>query len=193
NSAGTRVFVSNFVSRSITAVDISSPTAPVVIGTALSSALPVAGSIEETAQVGAELFFTGRGPQGRMSSESWGGCVVCHPQGRSDNVTWMFDAGPRQTIPLDGTFNKANPADQRILNWSAVRDENQDFELNTRGVFGGRGLIDDDRLFLAFAGEKENGDSSEIEQFQQVTGVVGTTNDLTGEALPNVPRGRRDF
>src|SRR5205807_1425521 len=33
----------------------------------------------------------------------------------------------------------------RILNWSAVRDEVQDFELNTRGVFGGEGLIRDGR------------------------------------------------
>jgi hypothetical protein len=85
---------------------------------------------------------------------------------------------------------------QRILNWSAVRDENQDFELNTRGVFGGRGLIDDDRLFLAFGGA--NGatptDSTAIQQFHQFTGAVSTTNDLTGGTnLPALPAGRRDF
>ena len=79
----------------------------------------------------------------------------------------MFDAGPRQTIPLDGMFNKLASHDQRILNWSAVRDENQDFELNTRGVFGGRGLIDDDRLFLAVGGASgaTPTDSAFIEQF----------------------------
>ena len=32
---------------------------------------------------------------------------------------------------------------QRVLNWSAVRDEIQDFELNIRGVSGGQGLIRD--------------------------------------------------
>src|SRR5206468_7141743 len=32
---------------------------------------------------------------------------------------------------------------QRVLNWSAVRDEVQDFELNIRGVSGGQGLIRD--------------------------------------------------
>ena len=32
---------------------------------------------------------------------------------------------------------------QRVLNWSAVRDEVQDFELNIRAVSGGRGLIRD--------------------------------------------------
>jgi YVTN family beta-propeller protein len=196
NESGTRAFVFNFISRSVTAVDITNPTAPAITWTALSSALPLAGSPQEAAHQGAELFYSGRGPNGRMSSEAWGGCVVCHPNGRSDNVTWMFDAGPRQTIPLDGMFNKKPPHDQRILNWSGVRDENQDFELNTRGVFGGRGLIDDDRLFLAIGGASDATptDSALLEQFQQVTGAVGTTNDLAaGAALPALAAGRRDF
>src|SRR5439155_27113713 len=30
---------------------------------------------------------------------------------------------------------------QRVLNWSAIRDEIQDFELNIRAVSGGQGLI----------------------------------------------------
>lgn len=198
NGLGTRAYVWNFVSRSVTTIDISNPTAPAIVATARASDLPAAGSLEETALRGAELFYTGRGPDERMSSESWGGCIVCHPNGRSDNVTWMFDAGPRQTVPLDGMFNRLNPGDQRILNWSAVRDENQDFELNTRGVFGGRGLIDDDRLFLAIGGASgaTPTDSGLIEQFQQVTGTVGTTNDLAnGAALPSLGGFtlRRDF
>jgi YVTN family beta-propeller protein len=196
NSTGTRAFVSNYTSRSIAAVDISNATAPAIIGTALSTALPAAGSIDATSLQGAQLFFSGRGPNGRMSAKGWGGCIVCHPNGRSDNVTWMFDAGPRQTIPLDGTFNKQNPSDQRILNWSAVRDEVHDFELNTRGIFGGQGLIDDDRLFYAIGGTSgaTPTDSALIEQFQQFTGVVGTTNDLAnGVALPALPGGLRDF
>src|SRR5262249_55122735 len=129
------------------------------------------------------------------SQESWGGCIVCHPNGRADSITWMFDAGPRQTIPLDGMFNRANPSDQRILNWSAVRDENHDFELNTRGVFGGRGLIDDDRLFLAIGGTSGGPpiDSTLIEQFQQFTFVSGKSNDFTGTALPALTAPRRDF
>ncbi|HET6202588.1 MAG TPA: hypothetical protein VFI25_07270 [Planctomycetota bacterium] len=196
NSNGSRAYVFNFISRSVTAIDISTPTAPTIVGTALASALPEPGSPEESAHLGAELFTSGRGPNGRMSSEAWGACVVCHPGGRTDNVTWMFDAGPRQTIPLDGMFNKKAPHDQRILNWSGVRDENQDFELNTRGVFGGRGLIDDDRLFLAIGGASgaTPTDTGLVEQFQQVTGTVGTANDLAGgAALPTIGAGRRDF
>jgi YVTN family beta-propeller protein len=197
NAAGTRAYVSNFVTRSVTVLDISNGTAPVIAGTAQSAPLPVVGTQAATVQLGAELFFTGRGPQTRMSQEGWGGCIVCHPNGRADGVTWMFDAGPRQTIPLDGMFSKANPADQRILNWSAVRDENHDFELNTRGVFNGRGLIDDDRLFLAIGGASGAApvDSGLIEQFQQATGAVTRTNDLfNGATLPQLASSpRRDF
>ncbi len=198
NGGGTRAYVSNFISRSVSVVDISMPTAPAIVGTALSTAVPPPGSLAGIALRGGELFYAGRGPQERMSSEAWGGCIVCHPNGRSDNVTWMFDAGPRQTIPLDGMFSRpfGMPHDQRILNWSAVREENQDFELNTRGVFGGRGLIDDDRLFLAIGGTAGAvpTDTGQIAQFQQFTGVVGTNNDLAGGApLPMLPGGRRDF
>src|SRR5262245_38280635 len=192
---GNRAYVFNFVSRSVTQIDISSPTAPTIEDTVRVSDLPVPGTLEATALLGAELFFTGRGPEGRMSAASWGGCIVCHPSGRTDNVTWHFDAGPRQTIPLDGMFDKNNFHDQRVLNWSAVRDENQDFELNTRGVFGGRGLIDDDRLLLAIAGASGTTptDTGRIEQFQQFTRAVTATNDLAGgAALPSVTT-RRDF
>jgi|GEM_PF-3579347 len=222
---GTRAYVSNFVSRSISVLDISNPTNPAIVGSALSTPPPRPGSVEEFTQLGAELFFTGRGPQGRMSSESWGACVLCHPNGRSDGVTWMFDAGPRQTIPLDATFDPKrvrhgfgprflhwarggtdiNGLDlnrlslgrlpQRILNWSAVRDEVQDFELNTRGVFGGRGLLKDDRLFLAVGGVSgpTPTDIEGIAQFEQFTGTVSTTNDLAGGAtFPGSTFGR-DF
>jgi YVTN family beta-propeller protein len=195
SNSGARVYVFNFVSRSISVVDITNPTAPVITSTVLASKVPKPNSKESIVQLGAELFFTGRGPGERMSSESWGACIVCHPNGRADGVTWMFDAGPRQTINLDGMFDpkKKRTVPQRALNWSAVRDENHDFELNTRGVFGGRGLIDDDRLFFAIGGESAGGDVDAINQFQQFTGVVGSTNDFSGDPLPPLPGGRRDF
>jgi hypothetical protein len=60
-------------------------------------------------------------------------------------VTWLFAAGPRQTIPLDGMFAKdTNAGDQRPLNWSAVRGSNTDFNNNSRGVQGGCGFASDD-------------------------------------------------
>ncbi len=84
-------------------------------------------------------FFTSRP---FWSDRGWGGCASCHPDGHTDSVTWSFEAGPRQTIDLAGTFSNIDGlADQRLLNWTPVRDENPDFELNTRGIFGGRGFI----------------------------------------------------
>ena len=194
NAAGTRAFVTNFVSRSVATVDITSPTDPTILSSVPTTKLPKKKSIEGIAHDGAALFFSSRGPQGRLSSEGWGSCGSCHPDGLTDNVTWMFDAGPRQTIPLDGTFNHVDPGDHRALNWSAVRDEVQDFELNTRNVSGGRGLIDDDRLVLAFGGTNAGVDVPTIEQFQQVTGAVGGTNDLfKDKKLPAKKTARRDF
>src|SRR5262249_41376779 len=84
-------------------------------------------------------FFTSRP---FWSDRGWANCGACHPDGRTDQVTSSFEAGPRQTVSLDGTFSNVDGlGDQRALNWTAVRDENPDFELNTRGVSGGRGFI----------------------------------------------------
>jgi hypothetical protein len=188
---GQHAFVLGFVSRSVSVVDLATGT---VVDSESSSAQPPVGSEDEKINLGKELFHSSRGPDGRMSQESWGTCSICHPNGLSDSLTWMFDAGPRQTIPLDGMFDHANVADQRILNWSAVRDENQDFELNTRGVFNGRGLIDDDRLLFTWGGSSNGADLAEALEYQAATNVVGTSNDLAAQAvLPSLPDARRDF
>ena len=192
DSTGRRAFVHNFVSRSVSVVDVQ---ARVVVATAATTPSPAEGTPDATVQLGAELFFSGRGPQGRMSAASWGSCGACHPLGLSDGVTWAFDAGPRQTIPLDGMFNRFNGGDQRILNWSAVRDENQDFEQNTRGVSGGAGLVVDDRLVFVAGGVAGGStvDSSQVLQYQQARNEFSTTNDLAGSSLPALVAGRRDF
>jgi hypothetical protein len=155
-----------------------------VVATARSSALPATGTPAATVHLGAELFFTGPRTGGRMARESWGTCILCHPDGLTDNTTWMFDTGPRQTIPLDGMFDRNNTHNQRVLNWSAVRDENQDFELNTRGVFGGEGP---DRGRSARCSSWRHGrhvpnDSDAVLQYHQFLNTVTTTNVLAGDA-----------
>ncbi len=52
----------------------------------------------------------------------------------------MFPSGPRVSTPLNSTFAPSHD-NQRALNWSAIFDEVADFELNTRAVAGGSGLI----------------------------------------------------
>ena len=132
---GTRGYVVCPTTRDVIVMDLVGNT---VLQWVRSAELPGTGTVEETIRRGKIDFFTSRPP---WSNRGWGGCWSCHPDGRTDTVTWSFEAGPRQTICFDETFNHRDPEDQRALNWSPVRDEVQDFELNTRGIFGGRGFI----------------------------------------------------
>ncbi|MEO8601482.1 MAG: YncE family protein [bacterium] len=134
DAAGAYAYVTCPTTRDVVAIDLGQAK---VQGRARSSELPVDATAESVRR-GKIDFFTSRP---FWSDRGWGGCWSCHPDGRTDTVTWSFEAGPRQTVSLDGTFNNHDPDDQRLLNWSPVRDENQDFELNTRGIFGGRGFI----------------------------------------------------
>src|SRR4029077_6121426 len=81
---------------------------------------------------------------GRMSNNGWGSCAACHtPFATTDNVVWIFPAGPRRTIPQHTDFDQTDPTRSimRPLLWSANRDEQEDFENNIRAVSGGLGLI----------------------------------------------------
>ena len=137
NTAGSIAYVVCPTTRDVVVADLINNT---VVQHARSAELPTDPDLEQIRR-GQIDFFTSRP---FWSDRGWGGCASCHPDGRTDNVTWSFEAGPRQTISLDGTFDKLDLTDHRALNWSPVRDENQDFELNTRGIFGGRGFITTD-------------------------------------------------
>jgi hypothetical protein len=119
-----------------------------------SASLPTPGSLAAKIHIGKELYntsigvfdpATAGGPAivGRMSAAGWGSCASCHPNGLSDNVVWIFATGPRRTIPQHTDFDQTDPAraTQRALNWSAINDEEEDFELNIRNVSGGTGII----------------------------------------------------
>ena len=88
---------------------------------------------------GRHFFFTGRG---RWSNNAWSSCGSCHPDGLSDNMTWIFGAGPRQSTSMDGSFSHGQGTQkQRIFNWSGIIDEIHDFESNIRGTQGGKGVV----------------------------------------------------
>lgn len=169
NAADTRAYVMNLISRDVSVIDISGNDTSRYkeIARIPSAALPTEAFALQLLR-GKELFNTSVGPEGtndnalkpagRMSDFGWGSCYGCHPRGLTDGVTWMFGDGPRQTVsmestaahpqtPVIGTNVNANFAPtlpafhQRALNWSAVRDEIQDFELNIRAISGGQGLI----------------------------------------------------
>lgn len=141
NNNDQRAYVMNYISRDVTVLDITRFPEQ-TIATMRSSALPEAGSPEELVHVGKELYNTSVGEFvdsfGNMSDNGWQTCASCHPFGLTDNVVWIFGAGPRRTLSQHQDFLGGT---QRALNWSGIFDEQQDFELNIRGVSGGHGLL----------------------------------------------------
>lgn len=135
--------VVNDISRNVSAIDFNtqavagSLTAPAVAAT---TALPAKDSLDEKRLKGKKFFNTGLA-RWSLKGQGWGACQSCHGDGLTDNVTFYFARGPRQSTSLDGTFNSKDPTDQRILNWTGIFDGLTDFELNTRGVSGGVGAI----------------------------------------------------
>ena len=149
NSRDNRAYVMNEVSRDVTVLNLETNTVKSVVK---SAALPAAGTLEARVHIGKAIFHSSTdvilpelGPEGligqRLSSEGWSGCFSCHAFGTTDAAVWIFGAGPRRSVHLNGTFNPRNPEDQKVLNYSAIFDEVQDFEANIRGVSGGLGLI----------------------------------------------------
>jgi DNA-binding beta-propeller fold protein YncE len=162
---GKRAYTDNEINTSVTAINLE--TNAVLAQDIESSAPPAPGSIEHRRLLGKLAFFTALGlpdkldtngdgsfdiplrdiipiqHRGKASNNAWSGCSSCHDDGHSDNVTWIFETGPRQTIPLEGTFAHNDLTDQRILNWSGVRGSNTDFNNNARDIQGGNGFATD--------------------------------------------------
>jgi YVTN family beta-propeller protein len=156
---GRRGYANNEANYSVTAMDLDRNR--VLALDIPSSEPPAPGSLDHSVLVGKVAFFTALGIpdngifdipirklvprlfRGKQSKDAWSSCGSCHPDGLADGVTWFFGTGPRQTKPLDGTFAKDSPADQGLLNWSAVRGSNTDFNNNSRATQGGCGFASD--------------------------------------------------
>jgi YVTN family beta-propeller protein len=160
---GKRAYTNNELNTSVTAIDLEGNT--VLARDINSSTPPDPGTVQYRRLLGKLAFFTALGMPdklrtngtfdfalrdivplqhiGKASAGGWSSCASCHDDGHSDNVTWIFETGPRQTIPLEGTFARNNLQDQRILNWSGVRGSNTDFNNNARGIQGGKGFATD--------------------------------------------------
>ena len=135
NHAGSFAYVNCWVTRQLGVVDLSAQALAKTIESA-----PI-DTTEVDVNQGRRFYFTGRG---RWSKNAWSDCGSCHPDGLSDNITWSFNAGPRQTTSMDGTFSHHIgdvTQKQRVLNWTGIFDEIHDFERNTRGVSGGLGAV----------------------------------------------------
>ncbi|MBE2248197.1 MAG: hypothetical protein IAE78_01530 [Myxococcus sp.] len=132
------LYVNNWVDRSLTIVNLALQQVDALGDGIVSEPRPMAATPEGRVLAGKKFFYTGTG---RWADRQVNSCASCHPDGLTDNVTWVFAAGPRQSTALDGMHGKRTPGDQRVLNWTGIFDEMHDFELNTRGTAGGKGAI----------------------------------------------------
>ena len=144
DTEGQRAYVNCWITRRLAVVDLA---AQQMTQTFESAPLPTIAAETSVAR-GRRFYFTGRGrwsanvANGAKGGEGWSSCGSCHPDGLSDNITWSFASGPRQTTSQDGTFSHgAGPQKMRMLNWTGIFDEHHDFERNTRDVSGGLGAI----------------------------------------------------
>lgn len=144
DAAHQRAYVNCWITRGLAVVDLAAQS---IASTVESASLPT-DALAASVQRGKRFYFTGRGRwsnaggNGAKGGEGWSSCGSCHPDGLTDNITWQFAAGPRQTTSQDGTFSHGpGTQKQRILNWTGIFDEHHDFERNTRDVSGGLGAI----------------------------------------------------
>ena len=164
--AETNLYTVNEVARSISHIDLAEQT---TVAMDIESGTPAAGAAEQEVLRGHRFFNTGLG---RWSTNGWVSCAGCHPFGTTDNVTWSFPAGPRQTVDTSASFD-AGGGHQRILNWTSIFDEVHDFELNTRLVAGGTGAIVSDTTL------NDNGTANTAARIDFV-GAGGTANPVNG-------------
>lgn len=138
---GTRLFVQNFMDRTLGVVDL----APLVLfGELRTTALgaPESAGSEKLSNAvlrGKRLFYDARDP--RLARDSYLSCASCHADGKQDGRVWDFTGmgeGLRNTISLVG-----RAGGQGFLHWSANFDEVQDFEGQIRAFAGGTGLLSD--------------------------------------------------
>ena len=136
-------FVNNDVTMNVSALDFAKQ---IVAGSdandarvTQSGALPV--DMTKLAILRGKHFFNTGVGRWSLNGQAWGSCQSCHVDGLTDNVTWYFGRGPRQSTSLDGSYAKGDATDRRIFNWTAVFDEIADFEGNTRATSGGVGAL----------------------------------------------------
>lgn len=139
---GLTLYVHNFMSRSVSVVDLKPLAQLGQLGNAGTSTWNTVGTEKLTATVlqGKRLFYDARDT--RLARDAYMSCASCHNDGGHDGRTWDLAAqgeGLRNTISLRGRAAMG----QGFLHWSANFNELQDFEGQIRGLAGGTGLMSD--------------------------------------------------
>lgn len=142
DAARKRLFVNNFLSRSVTVHDIervlSSESAAAVRLQVVSTVAQE--PLSASALRGKQLFYNAA--DRRMSRDNYMSCASCHADGGDDGMVWDFTQrgeGLRRTISLLGRQGMGHGR----VHWSGNFDEIQDFENDIRTQFGGTGFMTD--------------------------------------------------
>lgn len=131
DAEGRRGYVMNYLSRSVSVLDLSALEA--------IDEIRVSDETLDPALVrGKQLFANASHPH--LSRGSWISCASCHFDGWPDGVTWRFPDGPRQTPML------WNAGETLPWHWSAALDEAQDVEETIEQIQHGIGLAPGDEL-----------------------------------------------
>ncbi|MEM7437915.1 MAG: PA14 domain-containing protein, partial [Myxococcota bacterium] len=147
-SAANRLYVHNFMDRSVTIIDADA----VVQGGAVANASEVAvidttglETLSPTVLLGKQLFYDAA--DDRLAAFDYMSCASCHKEGQQDGRVWDFAAageGLRNTITLVG---HGGP-EHGMIHWTGNFDEIHDFEGQLRSFSGGTGLMDDADFFF---------------------------------------------
>lgn len=139
---GRSLFVHNFMSRSVSAVDLT----PLIETGAQEvnrlSEIKTVANERLSAQVlrGKQLFYDAL--DNRLARDDYMSCATCHQDEEQDGRVWDmtgFGEGLRNTIALNGRAGLGHG----LLHWSANFDEIQDFEGQIRTLSEGTGLMAD--------------------------------------------------
>ena len=139
---GMRLYVHNFMDRSISVFDISAiVNQGAVTATELATVNAVANELLQPQVLrGKQLFYDAR--DDRLAMLDYMSCASCHVDGEHDGRVWDFTSlgeGLRNTITLKGRSGMGHG----MLHWTGNFDELQDFEGQIREFAGGTGLMFD--------------------------------------------------
>ncbi len=137
---GSKVWVHNFVDRSLSVIDTSSFFAGSSAQPTLSATVSLVSNEQLDVEVlrGKQLFYDAS--DDRLALENYISCASCHNDADHDGRVWdfsQFGEGLRSTTSLRGKGAAAHG----MLHWSGNFDEFHDFEGQIRQFAGGTGLM----------------------------------------------------
>ena len=142
-----KLFVHNFLSRSISVLDVGPIMANKGTGSLITTTSMVEHELLEEEVLKGKRFFYDASSK-RLNQSGYMSCASCHLDGGHDGNVWDFTSlgeGFRNTTDLRG---RAGTKHGR-LHWTGNFDEVHDFENQIRHFGAGTGLMDDDDFFHA--------------------------------------------